>query len=188
MVVMVLCIVHSLQFSCNCVLDIYLVFSILYSDVSRSIFLFKINGCHQFDYMILQFEFDGEFVGCLRVWSIIINETKQLNFHFVIELLVILGRWELRCNQQIIDYMFILEMIFPFAYSLFTIQATNLNLNIIWFRFYRRLLRVYIFCIFDRHPLRLRCVDLTPYCRQFTISTIGFGYVFEIAIEERVIL
>lgn len=35
--------------------------------------------------------------------------------------------------------------------------------------------------------LRLRCVDLTPYCRHIMISAMGSGYVFEVAIEERVI-
>lgn len=99
---------------------------------------------------------------------------KTIEFHFVIELLVILGRWELRCNQHIIDYMFILEMIFPFRY--FTHHDTNLNSNIISFRFYRRLLRVYIFFISGWSPLRLRCVDLTPYCRHFMISTMAIEW------------
>lgn len=43
---------------------------------------------------------------------------------------------------------------FPVRYSPFTIHhihATNLNLNIIWFRFYSRLLRVYI--VYFLYPL-----------------------------------
>lgn len=174
----------------------YWIFRILYSIIAlfrckSSVFLFKINGYHQFDYTILQFEFDGKFVGCLRVWSIIINETKQLNFIVLLNYWVILGRWELWCNQQIIDYMSILEMIFPFAihHSMAFTLPISIPISILISFDFDFIVNCYV-CIF---PSSLMGTPSIKMCwfeailqAYFMISTMA--YVCEVAIEERVIL